>query len=145
MSRRGTTRSRSGDGSDETTSPNPPRAAGSTRPRTTAGAQPAYASLVSPTPIVNSPTSDSSPSNPTPVPCNSCDTMVGNEAIGCDRCSGWFHPTVMCLGIPENSIKEIVRLGGDGILFVCLHCKVNYAQPSSGGASAPNATCNKRS
>lgn len=103
--------------------------------KNTAGAQPAPMSNLKSTPRGSAP---SLPTNPIPVPCNSCDTLVGDEAIGCDRCSGWFHPTVMCLGIPQDSIKEIVRLGGDGILFICLHCKVSCVQASPSRASTSN-------
>ena len=31
----------------------------------------------------------------------------------------------MCLGLPVKAIKDIVQLKGDGILFVCLSCRVN--------------------
>ena len=30
--------------------------------------------------------------------CGMCCLMVGDDGIGCDRCSTWFHPSEMCLG-----------------------------------------------
>ena len=31
----------------------------------------------------------------------------------------------MCLGLPEKMINDIVQLNGEGILFVCLNCRIN--------------------
>ena len=56
------------------------------------------------------------------VMCGTCTAPVGDEAIGCDRCDGWFHPQSMCMGLPAPLINDIVALDGKGILFVCLQC-----------------------
>ena len=60
--------------------------------------------------------------------CGMCGHNVGNDAIGCDRCSSWVHPTEMCSGLPNDVIRMISDLSGDAILFVCTNCRV---KPSS--------------
>ena len=56
------------------------------------------------------------------VMCGTCTAPVGDEAIGCDKCVGWFHPQSMCMGLPAPLINDIIALDGKGILFVCLQC-----------------------
>ena len=60
--------------------------------------------------------------------CGMCGHNVGDDAIGCDRCSNWVHPSEMCSGLPNDVIKAISTLSGDAILFVCTNCR---AKPSS--------------
>lgn len=75
--------------------------------------------------------------------CGMCGHKVGNDAIGCDRCSNWVHPTEMCSGLPEESIKTIASLSGDAVLFVCTNCRVKQPgtstkqKNSAGGCSDP--------
>lgn len=59
--------------------------------------------------------------------CGMCGHPVGQTAIGCDRCSGWVHPTEMCSGLPSDAISTIADLSGDAVLFICTNCRI---QPS---------------
>ena len=61
--------------------------------------------------------------------CSMCGHRVGDDAIGCDRCSRWVHPTVMCSGLPSDAIKTISDLSGDAVLFVCTDCRVKPPSP----------------
>lgn len=70
--------------------------------------------------------------------CGSCSNSVGVEAIGCDQCGGWFHPTSLCMGLPERVIDNIVELNGDGILFICLTCRLGSHSPSGAGGNRRN-------
>ena len=65
--------------------------------------------------------------------CGMCGLNVGNDTIGCDKCSTWFHPTEMCSGLPNDVIKAIFSVNGDAIRFVCTNCRVK--PPSSSGVS----------
>ena len=56
--------------------------------------------------------------------CGMCGHEVGDDAIGCDKCSNWVHPTEMCSGLPKDAISTIANLRGDAILFVCTNCRV---------------------
>ncbi len=71
--------------------------------------------------------------------CGTCKFLVGDDAVGCDRCEGWFHPQAMCLGLPQSSIRDIVRLEGEGILFVCLNCRLKVRSPSKGPGPSTNS------
>ena len=55
--------------------------------------------------------------------CNTCKIDVADDAIGCDKCSNWFHPTSMCLGLPNNVVNNLREYGGEGISFVCTECR----------------------
>ncbi|MPC79701.1 hypothetical protein E2C01_074242 [Portunus trituberculatus] len=33
---------------------------------------------------------------PGPILCGTCTAAVDDEAIGCDKCDGWFYPQSMC-------------------------------------------------
>ena len=58
--------------------------------------------------------------------CGMCEAVVGDTAIGCDRCNDWFCPTEMCMGLPENAIALISSLRDENsVLFVCTGCRVN--------------------
>ena len=75
-------------------------------------------------------------------PCGMCGHEVGDDAIGCDRCSSWVHPSEMCSGLPNEVIKSISTVRGDAILFVCTNCR---AKPPPSGVStrqgSPGANC----
>lgn len=75
-----------------------------------------------------------------PAPCGTCKFHVGDEAVGCDRCEDWFHPLAMCLGLPECSIRDIIKLEGEGILFVCLKCRLKDRSPSKDNNSNRDGT-----
>ena len=41
--------------------------------------------------------------------CGMCKLVVGDDGIGCDRCSVWFHPSEMCMGLSQTSIHIIAE------------------------------------
>ena len=67
--------------------------------------------------------------------CGLCSAPVGEDGIGCDRCDRWYHPSVLCMGIPENVIENIKSYGGDGVSYICTVCR-----SSSPGAGDPQAS-----
>lgn len=70
------------------------------------------------------PQPDPAPSNNDPDDlCGTCSVITGADAVGCDRCSNWFHPTSMCLGLPDQLIQSIQTYGGDGVAFICTECR----------------------
>lgn len=90
-------------------------------------------SASSPTPVLSNNTPSTNIANSSdPVICGTCSFPTGDDAIGCDRCDGWFHPGAMCLGLPEQSIADIIRLEGEGILFVCLQCRITDRSGAAG-------------
>ena len=74
---------------------------------------------------------------PTPLPeteadgksecaCGMCGLMVGDDGVGCDRCSARFHPTEICSGLPQEAISLIsVHQADNSVLFVCTGCRIN--------------------
>ena len=57
-------------------------------------------------------------------PCAFCDETVGLDAIGCDFCKRWYHPSNRCTGLKPATILAIVDEGGDAIKFMCTVCRV---------------------
>ena len=55
--------------------------------------------------------------------CFFCSSVVGNDAIGCDQCSAWFHPKTECTGLSKRAIDCIQAEGGAGIRFICSACR----------------------
>ncbi|KAK3871549.1 hypothetical protein Pcinc_023315 [Petrolisthes cinctipes] len=68
--------------------------------------------------------------------CGTCNGITGTDAIGCDRCTNWFHPSAMCLGLPDQLITSIQEYGGTGIVFVCTECRTGS---SDGGGVSQSA------
>ena len=72
--------------------------------------------------------------------CGMCSTVVpvGTDAIGCDMCPLWFHPTPQCTGLSQSSIDCILNEGGDALRFVCAACRCNTSSGDrqSGGNNA---------
>ena len=62
--------------------------------------------------------------------CALCSNTVGDDAVGCDRCDRWYHPSVMCMGIPEGVIDNIRQYGGDGISYICTVCRTTHSSGS---------------
>ena len=54
--------------------------------------------------------------------CGTCSQGVSDEAVGCDRCRSWFHPTSLCLGIADTVIGSI-KSNPDAIAFICTQCR----------------------
>lgn len=75
----------------------------------------------------------SKPNMPTAQLCGTCDTDVGDSAIGCDECETWVHDSEMCSGLPQDMIDAIARHNGEGIKFVCTKCRIKSSstRPSS--------------
>ena len=69
--------------------------------------------------------------------CGSCEVTVGDDGIGCDKCSTWFHPSSLCLGLSDRVIDAIREAGGDGIEFVCTQCRARST--GSGSSSSDSA------
>ena len=61
------------------------------------------------------------------APCGMCTLPVGNDGIGCDSCDKWYHPTPICVGLPQNAIDSIISFGGDGLTYSysCSQCRVS--------------------
>ena len=55
--------------------------------------------------------------------CGTCDVLVGDDAVGCDRCESWFHPKTLCLGLSDAVIQTIVDNGGKGVAYICTDCR----------------------
>ena len=68
--------------------------------------------------------------------CGTCNTPTRMDAIGCDRCETWFHPSSMCLGLPDEVVNNIVEYDGQGIAFICTECRSNSGKS---GGSVPNS------
>lgn len=68
--------------------------------------------------------------------CGLCNVVVGSDAVGCDRCDRWFHPSVLCMGIPESVIENIKQYGGGGISYICTVCR---SGSSTGGDTQNSA------
>ena len=68
--------------------------------------------------------------------CGMCGMLVGDDAIGCDRCSAWFHPSEICSGLPQDAISLItVHQVDNSVLFVCTGCRINPGTGSWSNAS----------
>ena len=61
---------------------------------------------------------------------------VGDDCIGCDKCTVWYHPTSTCVGLPDNVIKTIRDYGGRGVSFCCTACRLDDSGDSSGDNTA---------
>lgn len=76
--------------------------------------------------------------------CGLCSLQVGDEAVGCDDCPLWFHPSPRCMGISEASISAIVSEGdGGGLRYVCTKCRVENHRPGGGGGGQDGAAVDK--
>ena len=68
--------------------------------------------------------------------CGLCNAVVGEDAVGCDRCDRWYHPSVMCMGIPESVIDNIRSYGGEGVSYICTVCRSGSSSAGDSQASA---------
>ena len=68
--------------------------------------------------------------------CSLCSTAVGNDAVGCDKCSAWFHPKTQCTGLSSRAIECILSEGGDGVRFVCSACRCASSTTAAGSSSS---------
>ena len=57
--------------------------------------------------------------------CGLCKSVVGDDVIGCDTCSCWYHPSSLCCGLPDSVIKTIQEYGGRRINFCCTDCRLS--------------------
>ena len=67
--------------------------------------------------------------------CGLCDQQTGEDAIGCDKCSSWFHPKTDCTGLSSDAINIILTEGGEAIKFICGLCR---CKPSSSKRTGPS-------
>ena len=44
--------------------------------------------------------------------CGICVTSLGDSSIGCDSCNSEYHPTHVCLWLPDDIIINIIRKYG---------------------------------
>ena len=63
--------------------------------------------------------------------CATCNQIVGDDSIGCDRCENWFCPTSMCVGLPDQLIDGIRNFGGDAVAYKCTECRAGASGSSS--------------
>ena len=49
---------------------------------------------------------------------------MGYISIGCDRFNSRYHPTHVCLGLPDGIISTIKGYGGRSISFYCTSCRL---------------------
>ena len=68
--------------------------------------------------------------------CSSSNMPIGNDGIGCDQCSLWFHP--QCTGLPAAAIQCIQMDGGNAVRFVCCSCRCSSNSSRAGGNDNPN-------
>ena len=68
--------------------------------------------------------------------CGLCNLQTGDDAIGCDRCSIWFHPKTDCTGLSSNAISIIQNEGGDAIKFVCSVCRCKAPKNKNPGQAS---------
>ena len=71
--------------------------------------------------------------------CSFCSTVVGNDAVGCDKCAAWFHPKTQCTGLSSRAIECIQSEGGDGVRFVCSACRCASSTTAAGGSHSSSA------
>ena len=53
------------------------------------------------------------------VKCGICVVSLGDSSIGCDSCNSRYHPTPICLGLPNSIIDTINEYGDRNINFCC--------------------------
>ena len=69
---------------------------------------------------------------------------MDDGAIGCDRCDAWYHPSSMCLGLPDHVVQAIAEYGGAGIVFICTNCKISQPSTSTSDNDSINAAAFKQ-
>lgn len=105
-----------------------------TRPKTSRGGRGRHLNTVGASVVVSAPNmaagggGDSSLDGPGAANvdlCGTCNNITGLDAVGCDRCSRWFHPSSMCMGISDALIAGIQSTGGGAVLFACTDCRIH--------------------
>ena len=56
--------------------------------------------------------------------CAFCSTVAGDDAVGCDRCLKWYHPSQQCTGLSLEALNVIASDGGGAIAFICCNCRL---------------------
>ena len=80
---------------------------------------------------LTAPTESEIPAHSDCTNCSLCSSVVGVDAVGCDDCNGWDHPSTQCTGLSKTALKCIKEDGGDAIRYVCPKCRCRFAQPNS--------------
>ena len=76
--------------------------------------------------------------------CGTCNLLVGDNSIGCDKCEVWLHATEMCSGLPQKVIDVILEYSGEGINYMCMKCRVTRASTAGqGSGGSPSARADK--
>ena len=76
--------------------------------------------------------------------CGTCNLLVGDNSIGCDKCEVWLHATEMCSGLPQKVIDVILEYSGEGINYMCMKCRVIRASTAGqGSGGSPSARADK--
>ena len=57
---------------------------------------------------------------------------LGDVSIGCGGCNSRYHPTRVCLGLPDSVIEDIREYGGRGINFSCTSWRLKRGSGSNG-------------
>ena len=70
--------------------------------------------------------------------CGLCSSQVVNDAIGCDVCPSWFHPSPQCTGLRAAAIDCIQKDGGSGIVFKCSTCRCSGINNSNSPSNTNN-------
>ena len=74
--------------------------------------------------------------------CGLCNSTVGDDAIGCDVCPNWYHPSPQCTGLRSAATDCILKDGDSGILFKCSSCRCSNTSSSSGNTSGTTSELN---
>ena len=64
-----------------------------------------------------------------------CLAALGDIFIGCDGCNSRYHPTHVCLGLPDSIINIIKEYSSKGINFCCTSCRLEERISSNGPQS----------
>ena len=60
---------------------------------------------------------------------------LGDVSIDCGGCNSRYHPTRVCMGLPDVLIDTINEYGGRGINFCCISCRLEGGSGSNGPQS----------
>ena len=72
--------------------------------------------------------------------CGICNFNVGDDAVGCDVCSNWFHPTPLCTGLKPEAIDIIMADPDSGVFYKCNICRCSGLSSQSPGAVRSSQT-----
>ena len=56
--------------------------------------------------------------------CGMCMTSLGDVQAGCSGCNSRYHPTRVCMGLPDSVIDAVNEYGSRRISFFCTSCRL---------------------